>query len=117
MKKICLLLVMGFGLFLFTGCTDTVDDIIYPYPDSKDVKISLAQYNQIENGMTTSEVWDILGGKCTETSNSKIEGIPGVMDDIETILYGCNGSGSVGANAILTFKKDKLTLKAQHGLK
>ena len=113
-KKAGLMFMMVLGLFLITGCTDEIN---YVYPDSKDVTVTLEEFNKLENGMTKQQVWDIIGGECTQSSSSEIPGVEGVMEAIVTEAYGCNGSGSVGANAQLTFQNGELTLKAQHGLR
>ena len=103
-----------------TGCTkeleefsDEVDDIQYAYPDSKDVVVTLDEYNQLKSGMTESEVWNIIGGQCTNTGTTDL----GIGEQYVTISYGCNGNGKTGANVILMFQGGKLTTMSQTGLK
>lgn len=75
--------------------------------------ISLEEYNQLKNGMTEDEVWDIIGGKCTNTGNTDL----GMGEEYVTITYGCNGYGKTGANAILIFQGGTLNSMSQAGLK
>ena len=110
MKKIGLLLVLVVGLVLITGCVDT--DI-----HDSDAQLTLAQFNEIQEGMTKQEVWDIIGDECTQTSSSVIPGIEGISEETRLTMYGCNGYGQVGANAILSFTNDELTSKSQIGLR
>ena len=111
MKKILSLVLVGAIGFVITGC-DTVDDVKYAYPDSKEVVVDLETYNKLENGMTEAEVWDITGGKCTLSSESGTKG-----EQYYVAIYGCNGKGKTGANVLLTFSGDKLNSKTQAGLK
>lgn len=84
----------------------------YAYPDSKNTIVTLSKYNLLDTGMTEQEVWDIIGGKCTNTGTTDI----GAGDEFITITYGCNGKGRVGANVILIFQGGKLYSKSQAGL-
>ena len=77
--------------------------------------VSKAEYNQIENGMSYSQVVSIIGDGGTESSSGTIEGVPGVMPSITTKLYMWQNSDGSNMNAI--FQNDKLTTKAQFGLK
>lgn len=119
---ICLLLCLG----LLSGCGEEINDLnnslndlneeledaSYAYPDSKDVIITLDEFNQLESGMTEQEVWDIIGGQCTNTGTTDM----GIGDEYVTISYGCNGNGSIGANVLLMFQGGELTTFSQHGL-
>lgn len=71
--------------------------------------ISLAEYNQIELGMSYSDVIYIIGDPGKKISSSEIEGI-------YTSMYQFNGEGSIGANAVLMFQNGELCSKAQFGL-
>ncbi len=92
---------------------DISNEANYPYQDSKDTVITLDKYNQINNGMTEQEVWDLIGGQCTNISTTDL----GIGAEYVTSAYGCNGKGNVGANAMLTFQGGKLISKSQAGLK
>lgn len=83
------------------------------YPDSKDVVVTLDEYNQLSTGMTESEVWNIIGGQCTKTGTTDL----GIGSEYITVSYGCNGSGTIGANAILMFQGGELKTMSQFGLK
>ena len=77
--------------------------------------VTLDNYMQIRNDMSYSHVVRIIGTHGVENSRNRIEGIPGVMDPIVSIMYTwTNGNGS-GMNAI--FQNDKLFQKSQFALK
>lgn len=71
--------------------------------------ITLAEFQQVKNGMTYEEVVKIIGGQGTLQSEAgdgkyKIE------------MYSWDGEGGFGANANVTFQGGKVTAKAQIGL-
>lgn len=75
-------------------------------------RISLAEFNEITEGMTYDEVTGIIGGPGTVASSSDMAGTKTVMYTWE----GSNDSG-LGANANAMFQNDKMITKAQFGLK
>lgn len=79
---------------------------------SSDVKITLEQFNEIQNGMTFEEVTSIFGGEGSVISESGQKGT-----NLHTVVYSYEGKGSLGANVSLMFQGNKLTNKAQFGLK
>ncbi|WP_203363042.1 DUF3862 domain-containing protein [Bacillus sp. REN10] len=76
-----------------------------------DAKISLKEFEQIQNGMTYEEVAEIIGGEGEKQSET---GSPGT--DLHTVIYSYNGEKGIGANANFTFQGGKLMNKAQFGL-
>lgn len=74
---------------------------------SEDTKVSLEKYNQVKEGMTYSQVKDILG-EGQVMSQTKIM-------DIESVLY--SWANSDGSNMNCTFSGGKMTMKAQFNLK
>lgn len=78
-------------------------------------KVTLEQFQKIEVGMSYQEVVQIIGSEGEEISRNKIEGIPGVMDLIETVMYQWINVDGSNMNAI--FQNDKLFQKSQFGLK
>ena len=116
MKKFFLrLFAILFIVIMTTGCDFDmeVDDLSYAYPDSKDTIVTLEEFNQLKTGMSENEVWNIIGGKCTLTGETSIDG----LEEYKTISYGCNGKGKIGANVILMFQGGKLSTMSQAGLK
>lgn len=77
-----------------------------------DVKITLEQFNQIENGMTIEEVVAIVGGEGEILSESGEKGT-----DLHKVMYSYSGEGELGANVSLMFQSNKLQNKSQFGLK
>ncbi|MFI3260911.1 MAG: hypothetical protein R3Y13_04275 [bacterium] len=117
MKKNIVKLSMLLSISLLTfGCEDELltklESASYVYPDSKDVFVTIDLYEKIEAGMTQSQVWEILGGECTETGVTNTA----LGDEYITESYGCNAEGTIGANVVLVFQGGKLTTKTQSGL-
>lgn len=82
-----------------------------PTPAPTDVpadygKVTLEKFNAIEMGMTYEDVVALIGAEPFSTSQSDLLGTM------------CNwwGVGSTGANAMITFKENKVTQKSQSGL-
>lgn len=105
---------------MLSGCTEELEDLVndlddaqYVYPENKDVVVTLEEYDKLETGMSEQEVWDIVGGKCTNTGETDL----GMGDKYVTVSYGCNGNGTVGSNVVLMFQGGKLYTKSQIGLK
>lgn len=113
MKKIILICILMIVPMLLTGCTEELDDIEYAYPDSKAVVVDLEKYNKLSSGMTEKQVWDILGGECTNTGTTDL----GMGSEYVTKSYGCNGNGGIGSNVVLMFQGGKLMTMSQIDLK
>lgn len=77
--------------------------------------ITLAEYQQLQIGMSYSAATTVIGQGGEEMSRNKIDGIPGVMAPVETIMYQWANPDGSNMNAI--FQNDKLFQKAQFGLK
>ncbi|AKG03301.1 hypothetical protein AAV35_013630 [Salimicrobium jeotgali] len=78
---------------------------------SSDVTITSEEFNQIENGMSSDEVFEIIGGEGEITSES---GEPG--SQFYTVSYTYSGEAGLGSNATLMFQGGKLSSKSQFGL-
>ncbi|WP_286133831.1 hypothetical protein [Bacillus sp. AFS053548] len=102
------------GLIIASGCSDTekTQSTLPHEATGKSVIITKAEFDKIQNGMTSKQVFDIVGGKGEVMSEAGEKDKPGY-----TILYTYNGKGSTGANANFTFQDGKLMAKAQFGLK
>lgn len=74
--------------------------------------ITMEEYNAIKTGMTFQEVYDIVGGPGEVSSEVDL----GLGEEHHTIMRKWDGEGSIGANAIITFRGGKVTSKAQFGL-
>ncbi len=75
-------------------------------------KVTKAQFDQLKTGMSLQKVESIIGGACTVQSETGEVGT-----DFHTIMYGCDGSGDLGANMNFMMQGGKLNMKAQFGLK
>ena len=71
--------------------------------------VTLAQYGQVQPGMTEADVFGIIGTG-QETVRSDMAGIV-------TVMYEWPGSGSLGANMNAMFQNGRLVQKAQFGLR
>lgn len=74
------------------------------------VVASMSEFNQIQDGMSYSDVVKIIGSQGEMMSSNSIGGY-------KTVMYKWDGSGSFGANMNAMFQNDKLISKAQFGLK
>lgn len=79
------------------------------YTDYNDNKITLAEFNQIETGMSYEETCDIIGGSGTVVSETNISGY-------HTVMISWYGKGSSVANANVTIMNDAVIGKSQLGL-
>ncbi|MEK3955348.1 DUF3862 domain-containing protein [Psychrobacillus sp. FSL K6-1464] len=79
--------------------------------NGSDVTITLDEFNNIANGMTEEEVFEIVGGAGDISSESGDKGT-----DFYTIMYEYSGEDGFGANASLMFQGGKLQNKSQFGL-
>lgn len=75
---------------------------------AENVRVTLAQYEQIEDGMTYDEVVSIFGGKETSSSESEIAGI-------KSKIMTWNGNATFSAVTI-GFTDGKVSSKSQTGL-
>ena len=115
MKKVMatvLVFVLSFSLCSCGNPSDLVRNTDIDIINSE-ATISLDEFNKIENGMSYSEVCDIVGGEGTLSSSSDI----GLGAEYKTDLYQWSGDGSIGANANVMFQNNKVISKAQVGLK
>ena len=71
--------------------------------------MSLAQFNQIQNGMSYEDVQKLVGSAGTVLSESSIGGI-----SIRIVSW--LGNGSLGSNAAITFQNGAVSGKSQAGL-
>lgn len=71
-------------------------------------KVTMSQYEQVQEGMPRSEVENLLGGPGSETSSSDVAGS-------KITTYTWSGE-SFASTAIITFTDDKVTSKSQFGL-
>ena len=71
--------------------------------------MSLAQFNQIQTGMSYEDVQKIVGSAGTVLSESSIGGI-----SIRIVSW--LGNGSLGSNAAITFQNGAVSGKSQAGL-
>ena len=71
--------------------------------------VTLAQYQQLREGMTYEEVVRIMGPPREEMASSNVAGM-------RTTTYVWTGSGPRGANMNVVFENGRLFMKAQFGL-
>ena len=77
--------------------------------------VTKAHYDQLQNGMSYRDAVTIIGTEGDEMSRNRIEGVPGVMSSVETVMYMWQNGDGTNMNAM--FQNDKLMQKSQFGLK
>ncbi|MDP8263688.1 MAG: DUF3862 domain-containing protein [Candidatus Ancaeobacter aquaticus] len=77
--------------------------------------VTYDEYKQIKNGMSYRQVVKIIGAEGEEISSNKMDGVPGVMKSLVTVMYQWVNNNGSNMNAM--FQNDKLIQKAQLGLK
>lgn len=117
MKKLVIstALILSIGL---VGCSEktTNEDAqkdetsLVELPLNADSKITKEKYKQIKYGMTSEDVFNIIGSKGTIVSKSVNDG-----NSPSTVIYKFEASGDSSA-VEMTFQDDKLSYKAQKGL-
>lgn len=117
MKKIFAITVSAFMLVsLLGGCGITPNDVLKGTDADiidSEASITLEEFNKIETGMTYDQVCEIVGGNGTLGSSVDMN----MGSEYKTEIYQWTGSGSIGANANVTFQGGKVVMKAQAGLK
>ena len=88
---------------------------VFSTPKPQDQPVTLDEYSMIKNKMSYRQVVNIIGHEGEELSQNTIDGIPGVMDSVHTIMYQWPNNDFSSMNAM--FQNDKLMQKAQMGLK
>jgi len=142
LAALCLLFVLGFGgcVLMTGGCMAVLSEsasrppATRPTPSPSDSPatpssrtspvtldditqgvVNKSEYDLLENGMSYEEVSRIIGSPGEEMARNHIEGVPGVMKSVETVMYSWQNSD--GSNMNATFQGNKLVTKAQFGLR
>lgn len=88
--------------------------ILFAAGDPPPNEISMAKFLAIKAGMNEAQVVSIIGRPGEEISRNETPGVPGVMGNLVTVMYGWSNPDGSNMNAM--FQDDKLLMKAQHGL-
>ncbi len=127
-RKLCIIAVLAVtAVFSLSGCGSTesgatnagnleteteaeelTEEEVTEVPEN-DEKITLEEYNKIQNGMSYDEVVSIVGSPGTDTATSGAGGFTIRMVSWE-------GNGMLGSNANVTFTNGAVSGKAQFGL-
>jgi len=106
-----IIVLAGVGFFVYeqaeTGGNGGGSSFLQPV-------VTMASYSQIQNGMTYQQVVQIIGHPGTESSSNHMDGVPGVMASVDTVMYQWVNPGGSNMNAM--FQNNKLIEKAQFGL-
>jgi hypothetical protein len=76
--------------------------------------VSYDEYKIISNDMSYQKVVEVIGAEGKELSRNRIEGVPGVMSSIETVMYSWDNADFSGMN--VTFQNGRVVQKSQFGL-
>lgn len=128
MKTLLKLAVVGFVLFVVIGMVASINKTKKPRAPDQPVNttgdsffsvtepvVTMDEYRQLKNGISYDEAVRIIGSAGEEMSSNTIDGVPGVMPSVTTIMYSWQNDDASNMNAM--FQNDKLTTKAQFGLK
>jgi len=113
-----LLIVLGAVVFFINDNLSTPSskpEAGFKMPSIGEQIITFDEYQRVQDGMSYSKVVGIIGARGEEISRSKMDGVPGVMESLETVMYQWVNSNGSNMNAM--FQNDKLVQKAQFGLK
>jgi hypothetical protein len=77
--------------------------------------VTFDKYQRIQPGMSYQQVKSIIGAEGEEISSNFMEGVPGVMPSLKTVMYQWFNSNGTGMNAM--FQNDKLMQKSQFGIR
>jgi len=77
--------------------------------------VTLSEFRRLKTGISYHEAVNIIGTQGEEISRNRIDGVPGVTESIETIMF--QWANKNGSNMNAMFQNDKLISKAQFGLK
>ena len=77
--------------------------------------VTLGEYSRLQTGMSYTQAKTTIGSSGVEISRNYMEGVPGVMESISTVMYSWSNADGSNMNAI--FQNDKLMQKAQFGLR
>lgn len=78
-------------------------------------RVTLSSYNQLTNGMGYFDAVGVIGFQGEELSRSRMDGVPGVMSSVDTVMY--QWINADGSNMNAMFQNDRLVSKAQFGLR
>lgn len=110
-----ILIVLGVIGSLTNDISSSKPEAGFKMPSIGKQIVTFDEYQRIKNGMPYMQVVEIIGDEGEEMSRNKIEGVPGVMESIETVMYQWVNSNGSNMNAM--FQNDKLMQKAQFGLR
>jgi hypothetical protein len=100
-------------LLAFGYCATCTSDVLDSVDNMEDV-VTYSEYQRIQDGMTYQQVVSIIGQAGEEISRNNIDGIPGVMESVETVMYSWENWDGTNMNVI--FQNNELFQKAQFGL-
>ena len=87
----------------------------YSNETAEKIVVTMREYQNLHDDISYHEAVRIIGEEGEEVSRNKLDGIPGVMGSVETVMYRWQNSDGGNMNAM--FQNDKLIQKAQFGLK
>ncbi len=113
MVSVILVVLIG----VLVGCSEGSGSFVSSRSGTPDISIAVtrAEYLRVRDGMSYSEVVDIINEYGEELSRSKMPAIPGVMDELVTVMYQWQNRDGSNMNAM--FQNDSLMVKAQFGLR
>lgn len=77
--------------------------------------VTLNEYMSLNIGISYLKAAELIGTMGKEVSRNHIDGAPGVMDSVDTVMYMWQNEDGSNMNAM--FQNDNLMQKSQFGLK
>lgn len=77
--------------------------------------VTMAQYQEVQSGMSYRQVADMVGEPGEQTGSSRIEDVPGVTTRVETVSY--QWVNPDGSQMTAVFQNDRLITKTQINLR
>lgn len=77
--------------------------------------VTKSEYARLSNGISYWDARQIIGESGEELSRNHMDGVPGVMQSIDTVMYSWTNHDGSNMNAM--FQNDRLMQKAQFGLR
>jgi hypothetical protein len=87
MKRMNALIGALVGLILLGAEWSTEPEAGFKMPSIGKQIVTFSEYERVQNGMSYAQVVNIIGAEGEEMSRNKIDGVPGIMESIETVMY------------------------------
>lgn len=113
----CFLIVGICGVIILRNTSGGADSVVQESEQGSHGRATLAEFNQLTEGITYQRAVEIIGAQGTMQDSSQMGAVPGIVEAQDVVTYSWEGSGSVGAKMNATFVDGIMQSKAKFGLK